>query len=79
MQTTHTNPLTALRRLPATVSLPTAGAFFGLSRAHSYSLNARGEFPVPVRQIGARFVVTQADLARALGIDVADLLDTEPA
>lgn len=69
-----TSQLAQLRDLPATVSLPTAGGFFGLSRAGSYQLHQRGEFPVTVRQLGSRFVVAQTDLARALGVDVAELL-----
>lgn len=74
MMTAPTSQLAQLHDLPATVSIPVAGAFFGLSRAGSYQLHQRGEFPVAVRQLGSRFVIAQTDLARALGVDVAELL-----
>ncbi|SKC50517.1 hypothetical protein [Plantibacter cousiniae (nom. nud.)] len=74
MMIAPTSQLARLRDLPATVTLPVAGTFFGLSRAGSYLLHQRGQFPCPVRQIGSRYVVTQADLAEALGVSVAALL-----
>lgn len=62
--------------MPATISVPKAGAFaWGFNRATSYALNARGEFPCEVVKIGERFHVRTADLARALGIDPAALLE----
>lgn len=74
MRTAETASLRALAALPATITIPTAGSFFGLSRALAYQLAARGEFPVQVRQVGARFYVVLTDLAVALGVNPTDLL-----
>lgn len=67
--------LARLRSVKATVSIPDAGQFFGLSRPHSYRLAAAGEFPVPILKIGARMTVRTADLATALGVDPALLVN----
>lgn len=75
MKTNEGSTLADLRTLRPTVTLPTAGQFFGLSRASSYALNAQGSFPCQVLRIGERFHVRTADLARALGIDPAALLE----
>lgn len=69
--------LADLRTLPPTISLPTAARFFRLSRAQAYALNLAGEFPCQVLRIGERFHVRTADLARALGVDPAELLRAE--
>lgn len=66
--------LADLRRERPTLSLPQAGRYFRLSRAKSYELHARGQFPCAVLQIGERYHVRTADLAAALGIDPAALL-----
>ncbi|MBD3941648.1 hypothetical protein IF188_08065 [Microbacterium sp. NEAU-LLC] len=63
-------PLGNLRDIPARMSIPVAGRLIaGLSRAKSYELHQRGEFPAPVQRIGARFYVRGADVLRALGFD----------
>lgn len=70
--------LTDLRNLPPTLTVPDAGRIgWGLSRATSYQMHQRGEFPCPVLQIGSRFHVRTADLANALGIDPAALLSED--
>lgn len=79
MRISETNTLDALRGLGATVTVPTAGQFYGLSRPRSYDLAKRGEFPVQVRSVGSRFYVLTSDLARALGIEPRDLLGSETA
>ncbi|MCM3614371.1 hypothetical protein M3672_07945 [Microbacterium enclense] len=72
----RTGRLADLRALPPTITLPTAGKMgWGLSRAASYQLHQLGNFPCPVVTVGARFHVRTADLARALGIDPALLLE----
>lgn len=77
-QTAHAplggSTLADLRRLPPTVSLPTAGRFFRLGRAKAYELHTAGAFPCAVLQIGERYHVRTADLAAALGIDPSALL-----
>jgi len=73
--------LADLARIPARLSLPSAGRYFGLSRGNSYALHARGEFPVPTHKIGERLVVLGADVVRALGLDPEQLVavSTPPA
>jgi excisionase family DNA binding protein len=52
-----------------TVSVAEAAKVLGISRAHAYSLAARGELGVRVLQLGSRRVVPTADLRRVLGLD----------
>lgn len=73
--TTTTLKLKGLRDLPPRLLIPEAGRWLGISRAKSYLLAQAGEFPVPVHKVGGRFYVLTADLARALGIDPALLLE----
>ncbi|HEY3546291.1 MAG TPA: hypothetical protein VGK17_09380 [Propionicimonas sp.] len=65
--------LAELDALPATVDLPRAGRFWGIGRDASYRLAHSGQFPAKVHQLGARFVVTKADLAAALGVPLQDV------
>ncbi|GEL95298.1 helix-turn-helix transcriptional regulator [Cellulomonas composti] len=60
--------LAELDTLPATVDLPQAGRFWGIGRDAAYRLAHSGQFPAPVHRVGARYVVTKADLAAALGV-----------
>lgn len=66
--------LADLLSMPARMTLPRAGSYFGLARSSSYAAHDRGDFPVPVLQIGERFYCRGADVARALGVDPAELL-----
>lgn len=59
----------AIRALPPTVDLPTAGSLFGLSRWQSYEALARGNFPVGVIRIGRRIIVPTAPCLQLLGLD----------
>jgi hypothetical protein len=56
--------------LPATVDLPTAGAFYGMSPKTSYDSYHANEFPVRVLKLGSRYRVRSSDLLRDLGTDV---------
>jgi hypothetical protein len=68
--TQHARSFGDLATLPATMTIPEAGRRgWGLSRAKSYELAGRGEFPCEVRKLGGRFHVRAADLLRALGLD----------
>jgi len=58
-----------VRALPVVVDLTTAGRVFGLGRDLSALLAERGEFPVPVLQLGRKRIVTRAAIMHALGID----------
>jgi hypothetical protein len=70
--------LADLRKQPPALTIPEAGRLgWGFGRAHSYQLAAAGQFPAPVLRVGQRHYVRTADLARALGIDPADLLTEE--
>lgn len=48
----------------ATYSVAEAAKRLGVSRGYAYELIRRGEFPAPVRTVGARVVVVRADLER---------------
>jgi hypothetical protein len=66
-----------LLALPATVDVPTAGRAYGIGERHAYELARRGEFPVPVRDLGRLKRVRRADLLADLGIP--DNSEAEPA
>lgn len=51
-----------------TISIPEAGAIFGLSRAASYEAARRGE--IPTIPMGHRKLVPTAKLRAMLGLDV---------
>lgn len=50
----------------ATISLTEAAHVLGIHRSTAWELWKRGDFPVPVLQIGKRLRVTKAQLARYL-------------
>jgi len=50
----------------ATVSLAEAALVLGIHRSTAWDLHKRGEFPVPVLQIGHRLRVTKRQLERYL-------------
>lgn len=50
-----------------TISIPAAGAIFGLSRAASYQAAQRGE--IPTIRLGKRLLVPTAKLLALLGLD----------
>lgn len=50
----------------ATLSLTEAATVLGIHRSTAWELYKRGEFPVPVLQIGHRLRVTKAQLRRFL-------------
>lgn len=53
-----------------TISVPEAGAAFGLSERTARGLVQRGEFPVRVLRIGRLVRVPTADVRRKLGLPV---------
>ncbi|WP_267625923.1 DNA-binding protein [Gordonia sputi] len=57
-----------VRALGVRTDLVTAGSVLGIGRWQSYELHRRGEFPVKVLKIGARYHVPVADLLEVLGI-----------
>jgi hypothetical protein len=59
----------AVRKLPATVDIETAGAVLGIGRSKSYELAKAGEFPVKVLHIGRRYLVPTNLILKLLGID----------
>jgi hypothetical protein len=64
-----------LATLPATMTIWEAGRLgWGLSRAKSYELAQRGEFPCAVQKLGSRYLVRAADVLRALGVSPEALL-----
>lgn len=56
----------------------TAGSIFKLSRSQSYELARRGEFPVPVMQLGCRYRVVVAHIRDALGLGPPDRNPPDP-
>ena len=74
MTVTTQNPgevwtIDAVRKLPATVDIETAGAVLGIGRSKSYELAKAGEFPVRVLRIGRRYLVPTNLLLKLLGVD----------
>jgi len=62
----------AVRALPVTTDIVTAGSVLCLGRGKSYELARRGEFPVPVLRLGAEYRVPTAALLQLLGIECTD-------
>lgn len=56
-----------LLALPVTVDVVAAGRALGLGRTLAYDLAKRGEFPVRLLRLGAKYRVARADLMRYLG------------
>ncbi|WP_432976766.1 DNA-binding protein [Dactylosporangium sp. CA-233914] len=74
MTVTTRNPvevwtIDAVRKLPATVDIETAGAVLGIGRSKSYELAKAEEFPVRVLRIGRRYLVPTNLLFKLLGVD----------
>lgn len=59
----------AVRALPATVDVETAGAVLGIGRSKSDELAKAGQFPVRVLRIGRRYLVPTNLLLKLLGVD----------
>lgn len=74
MTNTTSKTLRDLRDEPPRMSVVAAGAYFGLNRARAYAAARSGTFPAEVHRLGGRYLILTTDIARALGIDPADLL-----
>ncbi|MEV6922944.1 DNA-binding protein [Dactylosporangium sp. NPDC051485] len=61
--------INAVRKLPATVDIETAGAVLGIGRSKAYELAKAEEFPVRVLRIGRRYLVPTSLLLKLLGVD----------
>jgi hypothetical protein len=59
----------AVRNLPATVDVETAGAILGIGRSKAYELAKANEFPVRVLRIGRRYLVPTNLILQLLGIE----------
>jgi hypothetical protein len=57
----------AVRALGTTTDIVTAGAVLGIGRTTAYQLAREGQFPVPVTQVGRRYIVGVPNLLRAIG------------
>jgi hypothetical protein len=57
--------------LPASLCLVEAAALLGIGRTHAYTLEATGQFPVPVLRLGRVIRVPTAPLLDLLGLPVA--------
>lgn len=56
-----------LLALPVTVDVVAAGRALGMGRTMAYDLAKRGEFPIRLLRLGAKYRVARADLLRYLG------------
>jgi hypothetical protein len=64
---------------PATVGVERAAALLGVSRGLAYAAARTGELAgVPVLRVGRRLLVPAAELARALGLAVAETAEEAP-
>ncbi|MER7278012.1 DNA-binding protein [Dactylosporangium sp. NPDC000244] len=84
MTVTTQNPgevwtIDAVRKLPATVDIETAGAVLGIGRSKSYELAKAGDFPVRVLRIGRRYLVPTNLLLKLLGVDQDTESSRQPA
>jgi hypothetical protein len=62
----------AVRALGTRTDVPTAGSILaGLCPDEAYRLHKRGQFPVPVLQVGHRLVVPVQPILDLLGLDTA--------
>ena len=78
MTVTTQNPgevwtIDAVRKLPATVDIETAGAVLGIGRSKSYELAKAGEFPVRVLRIGRDRQQVERGQRALLGDGIVDL------
>ncbi len=60
--------LEAVRNLPATVDIETAGAVLGIGRSKSYQMARADEFPVRVLRIGRRYLVPTNLILQLIGV-----------
>jgi hypothetical protein len=67
-QLTRTWTAKAVAELPVVVDVVTAGRVLGMGRTATYEAVRRGDFPVPVLQVGHRYRVVTANLRGLLGI-----------
>lgn len=58
-----------IQALGVRTDVETAGSIFGMGRTKAHEFARRGEFPVPVLRLGARYVVPVAPILRALAVD----------
>lgn len=54
---------------PATLSVPTAAPFLGVSVRTSYELIKNGGYPIRVLKVGSRMKIATADLMHYLGVN----------
>jgi hypothetical protein len=59
-----------VRALGTTTDIVTAGAILGIGRTSTYRLARLGQFPVPVRRVGKKFIVAVPHLLAAIGADI---------
>jgi hypothetical protein len=59
------------RDLPATLPFASAAATLGFGRTAAYAAKREGRFPVPVIELGHRWVVPTAPLLELLGLSNA--------
>jgi hypothetical protein len=59
----------AIRALPATVDVETAGRAYGVGRTTAYALAKAGKFPCEVIRVGNAYRVLTSSLLKSLGID----------
>lgn len=58
-----------LRRLPASIDLPTTFRAIGIGRTKGYELLRADQFPVPVLRMGSVYRVRTADVLELLHIE----------
>lgn len=54
---------------PTTVTVPTAAALLGMSKAGVYRAIRNGNFPTPAQQIGGRYIIPAKPLLDFLGLE----------
>ncbi|MBN1174992.1 MAG: helix-turn-helix domain-containing protein [Micromonosporaceae bacterium] len=59
-----------VRHLGVTTDLVTAASVLGIGRTTAYHLARTGQFPVPLRRVGRRYLVAVAHLLHAVGLDI---------
>lgn len=64
--------LEELLALPVMFNLDTSNRAFGLGRTKGFALARTGQYPCPIKRIGAEYRVSRADLLRELGIDPSE-------
>jgi predicted DNA-binding protein (UPF0251 family) len=64
--------LREVRKLPATVDVPTAASALGISRAGLYEAIRTSRSPVKTLTVQRRILVITADLIRVLGLNADD-------